>query len=145
MKISRFAFLTAITLAAGAAQARDTLLNIPLADVLAMPEAKQKLDPNFQFFLAGAATPKVKKKLGEGITNQKTNGFGKSDDFGCRWAILSALIRLQEEGKRSGADAVVDLVSFYKRNEVKSDTTIECHAGGLLIGAALKGQYAKLN
>ncbi|MBH9551594.1 excinuclease ATPase subunit [Inhella gelatinilytica] len=145
MNVFRLLVLTVMALGAGAVQARDTLLNIPLADVLAMPEAKQKLDPSFQFFLAGAKTPKVEKNLGEGVTNQKTNGFGKSDDFGCRWVLLSALIRLQEEGKRNGANAVVDLVSYYKKNETKSDTTLECHAGGILIGAALKGQYAKIN
>ncbi|MBB5205774.1 hypothetical protein HNQ51_003101 [Inhella inkyongensis] len=133
-----------LVLFAQAVQARDTVLAIPLADVLAMPEAKEKLDPNFHFFLAGAKTPKALKELGEGTTNQKTNGFGKSDDFGCRWVILSALLRLQEEGKRLGANGVINLVSFYKKNETKSSETLECHAGGFVIGAALKGHYAQL-
>ena len=141
----RLAALAAITaLAAAPAFARDTTLNIPLADVLAMPEAQSKLDPDFKFFLAGQKTPKVIKRFSTDTTNQKTNGFGKSDEFGCKWAALSGLIKLQESAKREGANAVVDIVSYYKKNETRSDTTIECHAGAVIIGVALRGTYAKI-
>lgn len=124
--------------------ARDDVLNIPLADVISMPEAQGKLDGSVKFFLAGQKTPKVLQKLDSGISNQKTNGLGKTDEFGCKWAILSALIQFQNSAKQRGANAVVDLVSYYKKNETKSDTTIECHAGNFVIGAALKGSYAKI-
>lgn len=139
--------LAAVMLMLGAvpAKARDTVLHIPLEAVLEMPEAKAKLDPGFRFYLAGAKTPEIGKSLGEGLTNQKTNGFGKSDDFGCRWVILSALLRLQEEGKRYGANAVVEMVSYYKKNEVRNAEAIECHAGAFVIGATLKGKYAKVD
>ena len=49
---------------AGAAHARDTVLHIPLADVLAMPEAQEKLDGTVKFFLAGAPTPKIETAFG---------------------------------------------------------------------------------
>ena len=131
-------------LATGAAQARDTVLNIPLADVLAMPEAQGKLDGSVKFFLAGDKTPRIQKRMGSDSSNQKTNGIGKSDEFGCKWAALSALIQFQNSAKRQGANAVVDMVSYYKKNETRSDTTFECHAGGVIIGVALKGTYAKV-
>lgn len=38
-------------------------------------------------------------------------------------------------------DTVVS-TSYYKKNETKSDTTIECHAGAIMSGVALKGTYA---
>jgi uncharacterized protein YbjQ (UPF0145 family) len=136
--------VAALGLAAGAAQARDTVLNIPLADVLAMPEAEGKLDGSVKFYLAGAKTPRIAKRLGSDSSNQKTNGIGKSDEFGCKWAALSALIAFQNSAKRQGANAVVDIVSYYKKNETKSATTFECHAGGVIIGVALKGTYAKV-
>ncbi|MEJ6005068.1 excinuclease ATPase subunit [Paucibacter sp. AS339] len=126
------------------AQARDTTLHIPLADVLAMPEAQGKLDGSVKFYLAGQKTPKVEKTFSSDSSNQKTNGVGKSDEFGCKWAALSALIAFQNSAKREGANAVIDLVSYYKKNEVKSDTTFECHAGAVIIGVALKGTYAKV-
>jgi len=124
--------------------ARDTVLHIPFADVLAMPEAKDKLDPNFKFFLDGQATPTVVKRFSTGVSNPKTNGFGKSDEFGCKWAALSALISLQNSAKREGANAVVDMVSYYKKNEYKSAVDIECHAGAIIIGVALRGTYAQI-
>ncbi|MFG6441893.1 excinuclease ATPase subunit [Roseateles sp. LKC17W] len=137
------AALTAALLA-GPAAARDTVLHIPLADVLDMPEAKGKLDPAFKFFLAGQATPKVLKRYSSDVSNPKTNGFGKDDSFGCKWAALSALINLQDSAKRQGGNTVVDIVSYYKRVEYKSSTDFECHAGAFVIGVALKGVAAKV-
>ena len=136
--------LLAACLLSIAVQARDTVLHIPLTDVLAMPEAREKLSGNVQFYLAGAKTPKVLSTLGGDVTNQKTNGVGKSDEFGCRWAILSGLIAFEKKAQQLGANAVVGIVSYYKRNETKSAETIECHAGSVIIGATLKGNYAKL-
>ena len=140
--MKRCAILLMAALLAAPAIARDTVLNIPLADVLAMPEAKGKLDGSVKFFLAGQTTPKIIQESGEGITNRKTNGVGKEDEFGCKWAALSALISLQDAARRNGSNAVVNLVSYYKKNETKSDTTVECHAGGFVIGVTLKGTYA---
>jgi hypothetical protein len=141
---SRLAALALASMLSAPAFARDTVLHIPLSDVLEMPEAKEKLDPNFKFFLAGQATPKVIKRLATDVTNPKTNGFGKSDDFGCKWAALSALINLQDSAKRHGANAVIDIVSYYKKVEYKSATDFECHAGAFVIGVALRGTYAKV-
>jgi len=126
------------------ASARDTIVRVTLADVMALPEAQAKLDGSVRFFLAGAPTPEVIKRLGTDTSNRKTNGVGKSDEFGCKWAVLSALIALQQSARQQGANAVVDIVSYYKRNEVRDAETIECHAGNIMIGAALKGTYAKI-
>lgn len=125
------------------AQARDTELHLPFAEVLEMPQAKEKLDGSVKFYLAGQKTPKITERLGSNFSNRKTNGVGKSDEEGCRWAALSALIALQDEAKSKGADAVVDIVSYYKKDEFKSDTQYECHAGAVIIGVTLKGTYAK--
>jgi uncharacterized protein YbjQ (UPF0145 family) len=130
--------------ASGAALARDSVLHLPLADVLAMPEAQGQLDGSVKFFLAGAAHPAVVKQFGSGVANKKTNGVGKSDEEGCRWAALSALLAFQESAKKHGANAVVNLVSYYKKREFKSSTEYECHAGGVVVGVTLKGDYASL-
>jgi uncharacterized protein YbjQ (UPF0145 family) len=129
----------------GAAVARDTVLHLPLAEVLEMPEAQGKLDGSVKFYLAGAAHPPAKKQFGSDVSNKKTNGVGKSDEQGCRWAALSALIAFQQSAKQRGADAVINLVSYYKKREFKSSTEYECHAGGVVVGVALKGDYASLN
>lgn len=144
MKLHLAALAAVSALSSLPAFARDTTLYVPLADVLAMPEAKEKLDPNFKFFLAGQATPKVVKRFSIGMSNQKTNGVGKSDEFGCKWAALSALINLQNSAKREGANAVIDIHSYYKKVEYKHDTNFECHAGNIVIGTALRGTYAQV-
>lgn len=146
MKMSFGAMLVAGLMSAvmaAPAQARDTELHLPFAEVLDMPQAKEKLDGSVKFYLAGQKTPKILERLGSNFSNRKTNGVGKSDEEGCRWAALSALIALQEEAKSKGANAVVDIVSYYKKDEFKSDTEYECHAGAVIIGVTLKGTYAK--
>lgn len=144
MRIKHLMLAAALLACSVVAQARDTVLHLPLADVLEMPEAKEKLDPNFRFFLAGQETPKVVKRLSTDVSNPKTNGVGKSDEFGCKWAALSALISLQNSAKREGANAVIDIVSYYKKVEHKSSTHFECHAGAIIIGVALRGTYAQV-
>ena len=144
MKTRLIALALVSMLSSVPAFARDTVLHIPLADVLDMPEAKDKLDPAFKFYLAGQATPKVIKRYSSDVSNPKTNGFGKDDNFGCKWAALSALINLQDSAKRQGGNAVIDIVSYYKRVEYKSATDFECHAGAFVIGVALKGVAAKI-
>lgn len=129
---------------AAPAMARDSELKLPLAEVLAMPEAQGKLDGSVTFYLAGAKTPKVLEKKGEDTSNKKTNGVGKDDITACKWAALSALMAFQEKAKQLGANAVVDMVSYYKKDTFSSPTDFECHAGAVVVGVTLKGTYAKV-
>lgn len=139
-----FAAMFAITAASGPASARDEVVRVTLEDVLALPDAQGKIDGSVRFFLAGQTMPAVVKKFGSDVANKKTNGVGKDDQFGCKYVVLSALIAFQQKAKQQGANAVVDIVSYYKKNEVRNAHTIECHAGNILIGAALKGSYARI-
>ena len=138
------AVLLLSTVAAAPTLARDTTLRLPLAEVLEMPDAKAKLD-GVKFYLAGQKTPKVTQKMGEDISNRKTNNFGKEDRVACQWAALSALLAFHEKARGMvGANAVVDIESYYKRNSFKSSTEYECHAGAVIAGVTLRGAYAKV-
>ena len=134
--------LTALC-AATMAHARNDVLTLPLDEVVRMGVEQGKLDGSVKFYLSGAKTPKVSARLGEDVSNKKTNGVGKDDAFGCKWAALSALIAFQESAKQKGANAVVDLHSYYKRNTVKNPVTYQCHAGNIVIGVTFKGTYAR--
>jgi uncharacterized protein YbjQ (UPF0145 family) len=138
----RNALLLLALTAASPALARDTVVKIKLADVMELPEAKTKLDGSVKFYLDGQKTPAVKKTLGNDVTNKKTNSMGKSNEYACKWVTLSALIALQEGAKKNGANAVVNVTSYYKKVEFKSPTEIECHLGTFAAGVALKGDYA---
>lgn len=124
---------------------RDTRHELPLQEVIDSPMAKQEgLDGSVRFYLAGQAHPRVLQSMSEGVTNKKTNGVNKSDEEACRWVVLSALLQLQSTAKSLGANAVVDIVSYYRKNEFRSPTDYECHSGALMSGVALKGRYAKI-
>ncbi|AZG15495.1 MULTISPECIES: excinuclease ATPase subunit [Cupriavidus] len=126
------------------AAARDTKYMLPLADVLNMPEAKEKLDGSVKFYLAGAPTPTVLEKKDSDVSNRKTNGVGKSDEDACRWAALSALISFQDKARTLGANAVIDMVSYYRKDTNANATDYECHAGAVVVGVALKGTFARV-
>lgn len=128
----------------GSAHARDTEHHFPIEEALNSEAAKGKLDGDVKFYFAGQKTPKVKTKIREATTNKKTNAFNKSDKEACEWAFLSAMLQLQDKAKELGADAVINIQSYYKKDAFKSDTEYECHAGALLAGVALKGEFVKL-
>jgi hypothetical protein len=125
-----------------AASAADRVERLPFEDVL--KEGAGQLDGSIKFYLAGQPTPKVLEKKGEFVSNKKTNAFAKSDDKTCRHAALSALISLQERARQVGANAVVNVVSYYKKVDVSSPTEYECHVGALMSGVAFKGTMAKI-
>jgi hypothetical protein len=113
----KWAFL-AVWLAASATQthAADKEFRMPFAALLESAEARQKLDDTFGFYLQGQQTPKVLERMGQDVSNKKSNAFAKETTSTCQWAALSALISLQEKAKRMGANAVIDIVSYYKKD-----------------------------
>ncbi len=145
MKRVIIAGLLALSAAAPQAIAADRVVNLPLQELLDSPEAKSAgIDGSVRFYLAGQKTPAVLSRLGEDVSNKKTNSVGKSPETACRWVMLSVLKAFQESAKSRGANAVVDFTSYYKRNEVRSATDFECHDGNITTGVAMKGTYAKV-
>lgn len=140
--------LTAIVVLASAiphAKARDTRVELPLQELLDSPQAREAgIDGSIRFYLAGQKHPAVVSKMGEDVANRKTNAANKSDEEACRWVALSTLKALQDKAKSMGANAVIDVVSYYKKNEFRSPTNYECYAGAIMAGTAFKGTYAKL-
>ncbi|HTH44307.1 MAG TPA: excinuclease ATPase subunit [Oxalicibacterium sp.] len=125
------------------AQARDDKLLLPIADAMNAPETQEKLDSSIKYYFGHQKTPKVLKKLGTDASNKKTNAFGKADETACQWAFLSAMLSLEQRAKELGANAVVNIVSNYKKVEMSSETEYECHAGAIMAGVALKGDFVK--
>ncbi len=142
MKPIIFAAIAAVLLIAPPAHARDTRHEFPLQDLVDSQLARDAgIDGSVRFYLAGQPVS-VTKRFGQDIGNRKTNAVNKSDEYACQWAALSVLRAFQEGAKSRGANAVVDIVSYYKKNEFRSTTNFECHAGAIMAGVALKGTYA---
>ncbi|PJG85403.1 excinuclease ABC subunit A [Conservatibacter flavescens] len=141
MKFSKVITVSAVALLVAACAPRDTTHHYSIQEALNSAEAKEVLNPNIKLYFGKPAPGKVLRK---GITtNPKTNAANKSDDAACRWAFLSAVKNFQDRAVREGATKVGNLVSYYKKNEFKSTTQYECHAGHLMAGVALKGDIVK--
>ena len=126
------------------AQARDTKHLLSISEGIATQDAEARLDGKVRFYFGNQSHPKVLNTLGSDFTNRKTNAFGKSDEKACNWAFLSALVQLEKRAVELGANAVVNIVSYYKKNVFSSDSQFECHAGALMAGVALKGDFVKI-
>ncbi len=145
MKSFIAASLLALLVAAPHAQARETRVEGSFEELVNSPEAKQAgIDGSVRFYLAGQKTPAIASRMGEDVSNKKTNAANKSDAEACRWVTLSVLKAFQDSAKSRGANAVIDMVSYYKKNEFKSATNYECYAGAIMAGMAMKGTYAKV-
>jgi hypothetical protein len=124
------------------AQARDTKLLLPIASVLSMPEAQGKILPDVTLSF-GPGAPPAGEARGEVVVNPKTNAANKGDEAACRWVMLTALTELQDKARKVGANAVVNIESYYKKVVFTSPTEFECHAGAVMAGVALRGQLVK--
>ncbi|WP_337193955.1 excinuclease ATPase subunit [Delftia sp. CH05] len=128
--------------AATAVHARNEAVMLPLADVVKLGLEQGKLDGSVSFHLSGASTPAISEKLGDDVSNKKTNGVGKDDATACNWAALSALMAFEAKAKQKGANAVVDLHSFNKKQSTRDPVNFECRAGNVMAGVTFKGTYA---
>ncbi|MDH2232372.1 excinuclease ATPase subunit [Delftia tsuruhatensis] len=130
--------------AATAVHARNEAVMLPLADVVKLGLEQGKLDGSVSFHLSGASTPAISEKLGDDVSNKKTNGVGKDDATACNWAALSALMAFEAKAKQKGANAVVDLHSFNKKQSTRDPINFECRAGNVMAGVTFKGTYARV-
>jgi uncharacterized protein YbjQ (UPF0145 family) len=138
------ATVAALTATARPCHARDTKYLLPIAVAMEVKDAQDKLDGSIKFFFGNQPTPPVITRLGSDVSNRKTNAFGKSDEKACNWAFLSAMVALEKRAQQLGANAVINIVSYYKKDVMSSATEFECHAGAIIAGVALKGDFVKI-
>lgn len=121
--------------------ARDTVLHLDARDVLDPSYSKGVLDGSVRFYFAGQKIPVGASQFRRARTSRKTNAVGKSDAEACKWVMLTALQALQDQARSLGANAVVGITSA---NGFSSPTQFECHAGSVMAGVSLRGNYARL-
>jgi uncharacterized protein YbjQ (UPF0145 family) len=130
--------------AATTAHANDRKVLLPVEAAMNANSADERLGDSVKFYFGNQKAPAALKKLGVGQTSQKTNAFGKSDATACNWAFLSAMRQLQKHAQSVGANAIINIVSNHKNVVFTSDTEFECHAGAIMAGVALKGEFVKI-
>ena len=137
--------LLVLTSVPGISFAQDTVVNLSFQNTVAAATKSGKLDGSVKFYLAGNRPAGNMTVINDNVTtSKKTNGFSKSSQESCDWALQSALITLQGAAKQAGANAVVDIQSNYNTQPHSDPTNYECHKGFLMSGVALKGKLAKV-
>lgn len=123
--------------------ARNTIHQFSIEAALARGEAEGKIKDSVQLFFGDQGHPAVAQELGTYTANKKTNAFGKSDEKACQWAFLSAMISLQDRAIAVGGDAVINIRSYYYKNDFSSATEYECGAGTAVAGVTMVGDVVK--
>ena len=148
LKSIRFAAASVVALccvpfAPSPALATDDTVSVTIADVMASADAKEKLDGTVKFYFGDATHPTVVQSFKEYAVKEKA-GFLQSNASGCNEAAVNVLRSFQAGAKALGGNAVINIRSFYKKNEIKIDTAIPCYPGGMRVGVTLKGEVVKL-
>jgi len=144
--IALVSFLSALAFAVSG-KAADRTVYIPLEAAVQAAQAAGKIDGSVKFYLAdaGPTEEQIAQVLRRDIvTNKKTNAVFKGDKSTSLHVAQSAVIALHNAAQKAGADAVTNIVSYYRKQEYRSTTDIECHAGATVTGVALKGDLVKL-
>src|SRR5262245_12583341 len=132
-----------VLLTAWPANARNDKYVLPISIALQSKDAMENPDGSVKFFFGNQATPAIAAKLGSGSTHQRSSTRPSDDARSCNVAFLKALVALQKNAQQLGANAVVNIASFYKNNTLSSATEFECHAG-VSAHVMLKGDFVKI-
>ncbi len=140
-----FLILMSLLIFSADLQARDIKHNFSIQEAMDSAISGGHLNPNIKFYFGNASHPEINKNFGEFVANNKTNAFGKAAQKACEWVFLSALLDLEKRAESQGGNAVVNIRSFYKKNEMSSETEFECHTGMVIAGVALKGVIVRID
>lgn len=124
--------------------ARDSEHMFDIQSAMQANDAKNALGDEVKFYFGEQAHPEIERRVSEVTANRKTNAFGKSDLKACEWVFLSAMLALRDAALDRGANAVVNIESYYDKNAVSDMEQYECHAGNVVAGVVLKGNLVKL-
>lgn len=139
-----FVSVLALLFSASTGDARNTVLQLSVETALAEGEAKGVLVDGIALYFGDQATPAVEGNHGQFTANRKTNAFNKSDEEACNWAFLTAIKTLQERARKQGGNAVINIYSYYYKNEFVSETEFECGAGNVVAGVTMIGDVVTL-
>jgi len=124
-------------------QARDDKYILPIQAALETKDVLGKPDGSVKFFYGKQQTPQIMTRLGSETTHGRVAKLRNTDEIVCGAAFLAALLALQKRAKQAGANAVVNIVSFYRQVEMSSASEFECHAG-MAAHVYLKGEIVKI-
>lgn len=143
MNIKQMGFAAILGLSSVAnVYAADSVHDFNFNEAVQSAVAAGVIDGSVKFYLAG--TKSGGQVIAKGVvSNKKTNGFAKSAETSCDHVLRSALIQLHNTAKQRNANAVTNIVSYFKSNESKSTSTYQCYKGTAVASVALKGDIVR--
>lgn len=124
---------------------RDEHVRFPIYPALEKGQSyRVKVGPDVRLFFGTEKTPGIAKRLRAVSKNTKSNAVGKSDQEACDIAFLSAVIGLQEHARKEGGDAVINIRSTYRGENLNDPEQYVCGAGHLMVGVTLEGTVVRL-
>ena len=138
--ISSLVFFFAI---AWPADARNDTYILKIDAALQAAAPAEKPDGSIKFFFAKQETPKVATTIGNWTAHERTRANPSIDVKACNAAFLLALAALHKRAKQMGANAVINIASYYKKNELENRSEFECHAGAAA-HVMLRGEFVKI-
>jgi hypothetical protein len=132
-----------VLLAAAPASTRNDKYLLPISSALQSKDAQETPNGSVKLFFGNQQPPEISAKLGSYSTHQRSTTRPSEDAKACNVAFLKALVFLQKRAQQAGANAVVNIVSYYKNDTLSSGTEFECHAG-VAAHVLLKGEFVKI-
>lgn len=144
MNRSPYLSIIALLLISISANARDDHNRYSIDEAMNISAAQEKLNKGYTYRFGSQSHAPVTANHGEFMSNKKTNAVGKSDEFACQWAFLSAMLSFQDRIAKEGGNAVINIRSYYKKNDFRSDTEFECGNGAIMAGVTMIGDVVTL-
>jgi len=135
--------LTLCVVAPAAVDARNDKYTLAIDSALQSTAPRETPDSSVKYFFTKQETPLIITRLGSETTHQRSRTNPSVDVKACNAAFLLALAALQKRAKQLGANAVINIASYYKKNELQSPSEFECHAGAAA-HVMLRGEFVKI-
>ena len=126
------------------AHARNVKLILPIAAAMEATGLPDRPTGAVKFFFGNQKSPEVLIKFGSHVATPRTGAMSMPDEKACYGALLWTLVALEKRALQMGANAVVNIVSYYEKNEMASATEFECHVGNVIATVWLKGDMVKI-
>jgi uncharacterized protein YbjQ (UPF0145 family) len=136
-------FLLVFCVIASPTVARNDRYTFPLQPTLDSPDFSQRIGSSVKFVFGDEPAP-AGEKVAEYVANDRQHFHGMTEEGACRNTLLTALSDLRDRAAGAGADAVVGIVSYFRRVTFSSATEFECHVGSSGVFVSLKGTLVKL-
>lgn len=143
-QLAYLVFIAMLLFSYSTGEARNTLHKVSIEEALAWGEEEGVLKDSVKLYFGTQSHAAIERNIGTYTANRKTNGVGKSDEKACKWAFLSAMVTLQDRAIAEGGNAVVNIHSYYYKNEFSSETEFECGAGAIMSGVTMVGDVVVL-